>query len=234
MGLFQAVGQQYTAIWNRLSAGHKIILILLCLVCAGATVGVVFWAGTPDYQVLYTDLSAKDCASLVAGLKDAGIKARIGDGGTSIMVPAGKINEARMAAAEKGVPSAAHGGFEAFREPKIGMSPFAERVNYINALQEELASTIASLDSVMYARVHLVVPERALFKKDQRKASASVLVMTKGGVSENVCIGGMIVPGEGIKGLKKFVVDAVIKAGAQPCPPNILGVAMGGGADTSM
>ena len=59
-------------------------------------------------------------------------------------------------------------------------------------------------------------------------------VMTKGGGSENVCISGMIVPGEGIKGLKKFVVDAVIKAGAQPCPPNILGVAMGGGADTSM
>jgi fumarate hydratase subunit alpha len=59
-------------------------------------------------------------------------------------------------------------------------------------------------------------------------------VMTKGGGSENVCLGGMIVPGEGIKGLKKFVIDAVVKAGAQPCPPNILGIAMGGGADISM
>ena len=59
-------------------------------------------------------------------------------------------------------------------------------------------------------------------------------VMTKGGGSENVCVTGMLVPGEGIKGLKKFVVDAVIKAGAQPCPPNILGVAVGGGADISM
>lgn len=59
-------------------------------------------------------------------------------------------------------------------------------------------------------------------------------VMTKGGGSENVCLGGMIVPGEGIKGVKKFVVDAVVKAGAQPCPPNILGIAMGAGADTSM
>jgi len=59
-------------------------------------------------------------------------------------------------------------------------------------------------------------------------------VMTKGGGSENVCLGGMIVPGEGTKGLKKFVIDAVVKAGAQPCPPNILGVAMGGGADISM
>ena len=64
--------------------------------------------------------------------------------------------------------------------------------------------------------------------------SLELTVMTKGGGSENVCVGGMIVPGEGIKGLKKFVVDAVVKAGAQPCPLNILGIAMGGGADISM
>jgi fumarate hydratase subunit alpha len=59
-------------------------------------------------------------------------------------------------------------------------------------------------------------------------------VMTKGGGSENVCLTGMLVPGEGINGLKKFVIDAVIKAGAQPCPPTILGVAMGGGSDIAM
>jgi fumarate hydratase subunit alpha len=59
-------------------------------------------------------------------------------------------------------------------------------------------------------------------------------VMTKGGGSENVCLTGMLVPGEGINGLKKFVIESVIKAGAQPCPPTILGVAMGGGADIAM
>ncbi|MEM3536221.1 MAG: fumarate hydratase [Candidatus Bathyarchaeia archaeon] len=64
--------------------------------------------------------------------------------------------------------------------------------------------------------------------------SIELTVMTKGGGSENVCVSGMLVPGEGVKGLKKFVVDAVIKAGAQPCPPTILGIAVGGGADISM
>jgi fumarate hydratase subunit alpha len=59
-------------------------------------------------------------------------------------------------------------------------------------------------------------------------------VMTKGGGSENVCTTGMLVPGEGINGLKKFVIETVIKAGSQPCPPTILGVAMGGGADIAM
>jgi fumarate hydratase subunit alpha len=64
--------------------------------------------------------------------------------------------------------------------------------------------------------------------------NVELTVMTKGGGSENVCITGMLVPGEGIKGLKKFVIDAVIKAGAQPCPPTILGVAVGGGADIAI
>ena len=64
--------------------------------------------------------------------------------------------------------------------------------------------------------------------------SLELTVMTKGGGSENVCVTGMLVPGEDVKGLKKFVVDAVIKAGAQPCPPTILGVAVGGGADIAM
>lgn len=59
-------------------------------------------------------------------------------------------------------------------------------------------------------------------------------VMTKGGGSENVCLTGMLVPGEGVNGLKKFVIESIIKAGAQPCPPTIVGVAMGGGADIAM
>lgn len=64
--------------------------------------------------------------------------------------------------------------------------------------------------------------------------SIEITALPKGGGSENVSALGMITPGEGIKGLKKFVIDAVIKAGAKPCPPNTLGVGVGGGADIAM
>ncbi|MGB9854354.1 MAG: fumarate hydratase [Candidatus Bathyarchaeales archaeon] len=64
--------------------------------------------------------------------------------------------------------------------------------------------------------------------------SLELTVMPKGGGSENVSAFGVLLPGEGFKALKKFVVDAVVKAGAQPCPPIILGVAFGGGADVAM
>lgn len=61
-----------------------------------------------------------------------------------------------------------------------------------------------------------------------------ITVFPKGGGCENVCALGMLRPGEGVKDLKKFVVDTIIKAGAKPCPPNIIGVAVGGGADIAM
>jgi flagellar M-ring protein FliF len=181
MGFLQTIAHQYSAVWGRLSAGHRIILILLCLLCVVAVVGVVTWAGKPEYEILYPDLTAKECASLIAALKDARIPARVSEGGSAVMVPAAKLHQARMVGAEKGLPAGGRAGFDTFRDPKIGMTPFAERVNYLNALQNELVTTISSLDSVFYARVHLVVPERALFKKDQKQASASVLVVTKGG-----------------------------------------------------
>jgi len=61
-----------------------------------------------------------------------------------------------------------------------------------------------------------------------------ITAFPKGGGSENVCTLGMLTPGQGVKGLKKFVVDAVMRAGAMPCPPTIVGVGVGGGSDIAM
>jgi fumarate hydratase subunit alpha len=61
-----------------------------------------------------------------------------------------------------------------------------------------------------------------------------VTVLPKGGGSENVSALGMLVAGEGVLGLKRFVLDAIVGAGAQPCPPTIVGVGVGGGADVAL
>jgi fumarate hydratase subunit alpha len=61
-----------------------------------------------------------------------------------------------------------------------------------------------------------------------------LILLGKGGGSENVTVLGMLNPSEGVNALKRFVVDAVIDAGAKPCPPTILGVGVGGGADTAL
>ncbi len=64
--------------------------------------------------------------------------------------------------------------------------------------------------------------------------SIEITAFPKGGGCENVSALGMLRPGDGVKGLKKFVVETVMEAGAKPCPPNIIGVAVGGGADIAM
>jgi fumarate hydratase subunit alpha len=61
-----------------------------------------------------------------------------------------------------------------------------------------------------------------------------VTAFPKGGGSENVCQLRMLTPGQGLKGMKQFVIDAVIEAGAKACPPIIIGVGIGGGADICM
>lgn len=59
-------------------------------------------------------------------------------------------------------------------------------------------------------------------------------VFPKGIGSENNNALKMALPGEGIEGIKKFVLDTVIAAGGKPCPPIVVGVGIGGSSDLSM
>lgn len=61
-----------------------------------------------------------------------------------------------------------------------------------------------------------------------------VTAFPKGGGSENMSRLGMLKPSEGLQAVKNFVVNAVTNAGGQPCPPTIVGVGIGGGADLAL
>jgi tartrate/fumarate subfamily iron-sulfur-dependent hydro-lyase alpha chain len=61
-----------------------------------------------------------------------------------------------------------------------------------------------------------------------------ILFMPKGSGSENMSFLKMLVPADGVKGIKKFVLEQVVGAGAKPCPPTIVGVGIGGSSDLCM
>lgn len=61
-----------------------------------------------------------------------------------------------------------------------------------------------------------------------------ITALPKGGGSENMSKLGMLKPGVGLEGVKDFVVDEMIKAAGNPCPPTVVGVGIGGGADLAM
>ena len=131
--------------------------------------------------LLYSGLDTADSGAVVAQLDSMQVPYRlVGDGGT-IMVPEDQALKLRMSMAQQGLPSGGAVGYEIFdKGTSLGTTSFEQNINRLRALEGELARTIRSLNQVSAARVHLVLPQRELFSKDQTKASAAVILRTRG------------------------------------------------------
>ena len=134
-----------------------------------------------DYVVLYSDLRAEEAAPLVSELDRRGVAYRLGSGGTSILVPADQADSVRVGLAGADIPNGREAGFELFDESSMGLTDFAQKINYQRALQGELARTIMTMDGVETARVHLAIPERALFRGARVEPRAAVTVIPRSG-----------------------------------------------------
>ena len=73
-------------------------------------------------------------------------------------------------------PNGGDVGFEVFDKQSFALTDYVQKVNYTRALQGELARTITSLAPVESTRVHLALPEKRLFKDQQKSGTASVIV----------------------------------------------------------
>jgi len=140
---------------------------------------MVWWAGRPDYRVLYSGLDGKDTQQVAQELGAAGIPFEMTADGTGVQVPAESLDKARMEVAAKGMPQSGRLGFELFDKPNWVGSEFDERVNYQRALEGELEHTIGTLGVVRSARVHLVLPQASLFTNEEKVAKASVVLKLK-------------------------------------------------------
>src|SRR5271156_1986374 len=149
--------------------------LFLAAVCAG----MIWFAGRPDWRVLFNGLDAKDVQQVSQELAAAGIPYETTADGAGVEVPADMLDKARMEVAAKGMPQTGRLGFELFDKPNWGGSEFDERVNYQRALEGELEHTIGTLGVVKSARVHLVLPQPSLFTAEERVAKASVVLKLK-------------------------------------------------------
>jgi flagellar M-ring protein FliF len=149
--------------------------VFLAAVCAA----MVWFAGRPDWRVLFNGLDAKDVQQVSQELAAAGIPYETTADGAGVQVPADMLDKARMEVAAKGMPQTGRLGFELFDKPNWVGSEFDERVNYQRALEGELEHTIGTLGVVKSARVHLVLPQPSLFTAEERVAKASVVLKLK-------------------------------------------------------
>lgn len=138
---------------------------------------VVLWSRTPEQRILYAGLSAQDSAAIVESLTRAGIDHSLADGTATILVPAGRVHDARLQLAGEGLPRGVGTGFELLDNQKgFGVSQFMENARYQRALEGELATTVTAIHAVRGARVHLALPKQTAFARNQRPPSASVML----------------------------------------------------------
>lgn len=132
--------------------------------------------GKPEYKTLYSGLNPRDAESLGAQLKAKKIAFEVSPDGASILVPADKLDAARLEVASQPLPGSGRMGFELFDKPNWAGSDFSEKVNYQRALEAEIERTLGSMNEVEAVRVHLVMPSESLFTERQHVAKASVMV----------------------------------------------------------
>ncbi|MFL6575828.1 MAG: flagellar basal-body MS-ring/collar protein FliF [Povalibacter sp.] len=159
---------------------RPLLLLIGVAAAVAAGVGVVLWSKEPTYSLLYGNLSQTDSAQIAQALQTSGIPYKLDNNG-EITVPAEHVHDARLKLAGQGLPEG-DGGFAVMsKDPGFGVSQFMEGARYQHALETELARTIASLQPVEAARVHLALPRQSAFVRDRRPPSASVLLQLKAG-----------------------------------------------------
>lgn len=130
-----------------------------------------------DMALLYSDLEMADSGEIAAQLEAMEVPYEVAGDGRNILVPADQVDRLRLAMAQQGLPTGGSLGYEIFdQQDGFGTTNFIQNINRLRALEGELARTIATIDQVRQARVHLVLPERELFSRETQEPSASVFL----------------------------------------------------------
>ncbi len=161
---------------------RQILLAAGALVIAGFVAAAVYlvFLRQPD-SVLFSNLRAMDAATIVADLDKKKVPYHLADGGTTILVARDQVDATRLSILSEDLPLKGTVGFELFNKSDIGLTEFAQKINYQRALQGELARTIMAVDGVDTARVHLSLPDATIFQDDKRAPKASIALTTKPG-----------------------------------------------------
>jgi flagellar M-ring protein FliF len=168
----------------------------------------------PQMTPLFTDLSYEDSAAIVKELERQGVNYELRNDGSIVMVPKDRVARLRMSLAGEGLPKGGGIGYEIFdKSDALGTTSFVQNINNLRALEGELARTIRGIDSVVAARVHLVLPERPLFSRDKVEPSASIVLKVHGTLEPQQVRAIRHLVASAVNGLKPQRVSIVDEAG---------------------
>ena len=164
---------------NQLSLQQKVIIGGSAVLTTILLIVLLTFLNEPTYTSLYSDLTSEDASKVLEYLNAQKIPYKIEDNGKSVQVPKDKLYETRLSLAGKGIPTSGTIGYELFDKSTMGMSEFMQKLNYKRSLEGELARTILGINGVDGVRVHIVFPERTIFRDEQKRPTASVVLKFK-------------------------------------------------------
>ncbi len=157
---------------KRLAMMGGVAAIIIAVILTGS-----LYLNRPAYETLYVGLDRNDVGQIGTVLSEAGIRYDVSSDGTAVMVAAGSTGQARMLLAERGLPTSSNAGYELFDTVgSFGLTSFMQEVTRVRALEGEIARTIQSIAGIKSARVHIVMPERASFRREEQAPTASVVI----------------------------------------------------------
>ncbi len=171
--------------WEGQSRNNQIIFGASSLGVLVALVGFIFWAGQPEYQLLFDNLAPKDSSTVVDKLKEQNVPFRLVNGGKTIEVPAQKRDELRMQMLGQEVlkQSGATLGYELLDSIGPMTTDKLEHQKLLQARQGEVSKTIMSMEQIASATVHYGEKDTSLFANGSKEATAAVIVTLKPGMS---------------------------------------------------
>ena len=154
----------------------------VALLLMGVLGAVAFHDGSGPMALLYADLDLREAGQVIDQLDRARIRNTTEAGGTRVLVPVEQVDRARLLLARDGLPSGGSIGYEIFdRGDGLTATQFQQTLNQARALEGELSRTIRMIQGVRQARVHLVLPKREPFSREQQTAQASVVLTMASG-----------------------------------------------------
>ena len=174
---------QIKKLLSALTLQQKIVLALAIVLVASGLPAFIHWQHERDFRPLFTGMSPEDAGAVVQKIKESGVEHRLTNNGTTVEVPAEKVDEVRLELAGAGLPKSGRIGFELFDKTNIGLTDFSERVNYRRAIEGELERSVKALSAIETARVHVSFPKESVFLDAREPAKASVLVRLRPGAA---------------------------------------------------
>lgn len=174
----QRLKQRAGGVFAGFTRGQK---AMMAVAVVGVLAGLMLFArngGESQMAALYSNLSASDASAITDELSSQGVPYRLDNGGSTVLVPAGRVYDLRLSMVGKGLPATQ--GYAILDDNSLGTSTFEQKVDYQRAIEGELAQTIQAFDVVEAATVHLVIPPDVAFAQDDRRATGSVQVQTVG------------------------------------------------------